>query len=285
MKTIGIIGGSGLYEIEGLGDIEQVSVDTPWGKPSGELVTGTLGDTRMVFLPRHGKGHKIMPSDINYRANIYALKTLGVEWIVSVSAVGSMREDIEPGHVVIPKQFIDHTKSRQSSFFGSGVVAHVSMADPVCPVLAEALYKASSEHGAIVHRGGVYICIEGPQFSTRAESNLYRSWGVDVIGMTNMPEAKLAREAEICYSTLALSTDYDCWHTEHDDVTVEDLIETLNKNVSLAKEVIASVPGIIQGSRQCVCASALRDAIITPSEEISISDKQQLGILIGRYVK
>ena len=209
MKTIGIIGGSGLYDMDGLKDVERVSVDTPWGSPSDELIIGTLEDVKMVFLPRHGRGHKISPSEINYRANIYAMKKLGVERIISVSAVGSMKEHIAPGQVVIPHQFYDHTKTRVSTFFGDGIVAHISMADPVCIELSDDLFAISKALGVTVHSGGTYICMEGPQFSSRAESNIYRSWGVDVIGMTNATESKLAREAEICYASLSMATDYD----------------------------------------------------------------------------
>ena len=284
MKTVGIIGGSGLYEMEGLTDVEIVSVDTPWGKPSDELAVGKLGDVRLVFLPRHGKGHKLIPSEINYRANIYALKKTGVEWIISVSAVGSMKMEIAPGDIVIPSQLYDHTKSRASTFFGDGIAAHVSMADPVCPVLSQALYESSEAAGARVHRDATYICMEGPQFSSRAESNIYRKWGVDVIGMTNMPEAKLAREAEICYATLALTTDYDCWHDDHDDVTVDDIIETLMKNVELAKKVIADVLPRITDKRECNCPNALENAIITSRDAVSDEVKQRLGLLIERYV-
>ena len=285
MKTVGIIGGSGLYALEGLTEVETVSVDTPWGKPSDDPAVGILGDTRLIFLPRHGKGHKLMPSEINYRANIFAMKTLGAEWIISVSAVGSMREEIAPGHIVIPSQFYDHTKSRASTFFGDGLAAHVSMADPVCPVLSKALYEAALEAGATVHKDATYICMEGPQFSSRAESNIYRKWGVDVIGMTNMPEAKLAREAEICYSTLALSTDYDCWHEQHGDVTVDDVIETLMNNVALARKVILKVLPAIDDTKDCLCASALENAIITSRDSITPEVKERLGILIRRYVQ
>ncbi len=285
MKTVGIIGGSGLYALEGLTEVETVSVDTPWGKPSDDPAVGMLGDTRLIFLPRHGKGHKLMPSEINYRANIFAMKTLGAGWIISVSAVGSMREEIAPGHIVIPSQFYDHTKSRASTFFGDGLAAHVSMADPVCPVLSKALYEAALEAGATVHKDATYICMEGPQFSSRAESNIYRKWGVDVIGMTNMPEAKLAREAEICYSTLALSTDYDCWHEQHGDVTVDDVIETLMNNVALARKVILKVLPAIDDTKDCLCASALENAIITSRDSITPEVKERLGILIRRYVQ
>jgi len=284
MKTVGIIGGSGLYEMEGLTDVETVSVETPWGMPSDDLAVGKLGDVRLVFLPRHGKGHKLIPSEINYRANIYALKKIGVEWIISVSAVGSMKMEIAPGDIVIPSQLYDHTKSRASTFFGNGIAAHVSMADPVCPALSQALYESSEAVGARVHRDATYICMEGPQFSSRAESNIYRKWGVDIIGMTNMPEAKLAREAEICYATLALTTDYDCWHDDHEDVTVDDIIETLMKNVELAKKVIAEALPRITDKRECNCPNALQNAIITSRDAISDEVKQRLGLLIERYV-
>jgi len=284
MKTIGVIGGSGLYDIEGLTDVESVSVDTPWGSPSDDLVVGTLGDTRMVFLPRHGRYHKLMPSEINYRANIFAMKKMGVEWIVSVSAVGSMKEHISPGQIVIPSQFYDHTKTRVSTFFGSGIVAHVSMADPVCALLSDQLYDASISSGATVHKGGTYLCMEGPQFSSRAESNIYRGWGVDIIGMTNATEAKLAREAEICYASISMATDYDCWHEQHDDVTVDDLIETLNNNVQLARDIIKKVVPAISESRECPCGSALQNAIITPKEAITKETRDRLEILIKRYV-
>lgn len=285
MKTVGVIGGSGLYEIEGLTDVESISVDTPWGNPSDDLMVGKLGDTKMVFLPRHGRGHKLMPSEINFRANIYAMKKMGVEWIVSVSAVGSMKEHIAPGQIVIPSQFYDHTKTRVSTFFGDGIVAHVSMADPVCASLSDELYNASVSSGATVHKGGTYLCMEGPQFSSRAESNIYRGWGVDVIGMTNATEAKLAREAEICYASLSLATDYDCWHEQHDDVTVEDLIQTLNSNVQMAREIIKTVVPKISESRECPCCNALENAIITPREVITQEIKDRLEILIKRYIK
>ncbi|HEX3033831.1 MAG TPA: S-methyl-5'-thioadenosine phosphorylase [Thermodesulfobacteriota bacterium] len=286
MKTVGVIGGSGLYEMEGLSDVRFVKVETPWGSPSDNLLVGKLGDTKMVFLPRHGRGHKIMPTEINFRANIYAMKKLGVEYIISVSAVGSMREEIAPGHIVIPDQFFDHTKRRASTFFGDGIVAHVSMADPVCPELSDVLYKASVNSGATVHKGGTYICIEGPQFSTRGESNIYRKWGVDVIGMTNMPEAKLAREAEICYGVLALSSDYDCWHESHADVTVEDIIQVLMKNVELAKRIIKqAVPMIYEEGRGCPCSNALENSIITSRDAISEEAKTRLNLLIERYIK
>ena len=284
MKTVGVIGGSGLYEMEGLSNVESVRVETPWGNPSSDLVAGTFGDVRMVFLPRHGKGHVLAPPEINYRANVYAMKTLGVERIVSVSAVGSMKEKIEPGHVVIPDQFIDNTKSRESTFFDEGVVAHVSMADPVCPALSQILREAASECGATVHCGGTYVCIEGPQFSTRAESDLYRQWGVDVIGMTAMPEAKLAREAEICYATVALSTDYDCWNEGHDDVTVADVIEIMNRNVETARKILAETVGRVPEERNCACPEALSGSVITQLEVASEETvRNKLGIFLKKY--
>lgn len=280
MKTIGVIGGSGLYEMDGLSDVERVRVETPWGDPSSELVSGAFADARMVFLPRHGEGHALSPSEINFRANVYAMKTLGVERIVSVSAVGSMKEEIEPGHVVIPDQFIDNTRGRESSFFEGGAVAHVSMADPVCPVLSDVLRDAASGCGAVVHAGGTYICIEGPQFSTRAESGLYRQWGVDVIGMTAMPEAKLAREAGICYCTVALSTDYDCWNDAHDDVTVADVIETMNRNVAAAKNILAAAVPAVSENRECGCSGALRNSVITPERHMDEDAKDRLSLFL-----
>lgn len=285
IKTVGVIGGSGLYEMQELTDVRFVHVETPWGHPSDDFLVGNLGDIRMIFLPRHGRGHRIMPSEINFRANIYGMKKLGVEWIISVSAVGSMKQEIAPGHVVIPFQFFDHTKRRVSTFFGDGIVAHVSMADPVCPVLSDVLHRASRKSGATVHKDGTYICIEGPQFSSRAESNIYRKWGVDVIGMTNMPEAKLAREAEICYATLALSTDYDCWHEGHADVTVDKIIETLTKNVELARRIIKEAVPMIPEKRRCTCSNALQDAIITTKDAISEEAKKRFNILIERYIR
>jgi 5'-methylthioadenosine phosphorylase len=284
MKTIGVIGGSGLYKLDGLREIESIRIETPWGFPSDDLVVGILGDAKMVFLPRHGRGHHIIPSEINYRANIYALKKLGVDFIISVSAVGSMKEEIAPGHIVIPNQFYDNTRNRVSTFFGNGLVAHVSMADPVCPALSENLYEASIKSGATVHKGGIYICIEGPQFSSRAESFIYRKWGVDVIGMTNMPEAKLAREAEICYATLALSSDYDCWRVGHDDVSVEEILDILEKNSELSKQVIKAVVQIIDEHRNCICSKALQNAILTSKDSITDAVRERLGPLIRDYI-
>ena len=285
MFKIGAIGGSGLYEMDGLENIETLNLSTPWGEPSDEIVKGLLENIELYFLPRHGKGHKIMPSDINYCANIYAMKMLDVDWIISVGAVGSMKSEIAPGHIVIPTQFIDLTKKRQSTFFGEGIVAHVSMANPVCPQLSQILFNAAFGSGATVHMGGTYICMEGPQFSTKAESELYRQWGVDVIGMTNMPEAKLAREAEICYSTLALSTDYDCWHDDFDNVAVGDIIETLQKNVDMAKVVIKNVVELIPDERKCKCDSALENSIITSPSEFKNANLDKIKLLVERYLK
>ncbi len=284
MFRIGVIGGSGLYEMEGLHDVESVKITTPWGKPSDKIIKGKLGDIEFIFLPRHGKGHKISPSEINYRANIYAMKIIEVDWIISVSAVGSMKNEIAPGHIVIPSQFIDLTKKRDTTFFDDGVVAHVSMAHPVCPQLSQVLFNAAFDSGAPVHMGGTYICIEGPQFSSKAESELYRSWDVDVIGMTNMPEAKLAREAEICYSTLALSTDYDCWHDDFGEVSVDDVLETLLRNVDIAKIILKNVVELIPSEKKCGCSDALRTSIITAKDEIKNSNIEKIKLLIERYI-
>jgi len=282
---IGIIGGSGLYEMEGLKETGRVKVDTPFGDPSDEFVLGTLEGKKLAFLPRHGRGHRILPSEINFRANIYAMKKLGVERVISVSAVGSMKEHIVPGHIVVPDQFYDLTKNRVSTFFGEGAVAHVGFADPVCHELAMILYEAGVKAGASMHKGGTYLCMEGPQFSTRGESKIHRQWGVDVIGMTNVTEAKLAREAELCYATLALATDYDCWHETEEDVSIEAVIATLNKNVETAKAIIKRAVSGIPDTRVCPCADALRFGIMTPGELIPEETKKKLDILIGRYVK
>ncbi len=283
-RVIGVIGGSGLYDIEGLTDVKPVKVSTPFGDPSDEYITGRLGGVKMVFLPRHGRGHKLLPAELNYRANIYGMKKLGAQWIISVSAVGSMREEIKPGHIVIVDQFFDRTKGRPSTFFGSGIVGHIEFADPVCGHLSALLHGAAVEAGAEVHMGGTYICIEGPQFSTRAESNIYRSWGVDVIGMTNIPEAKLAREAEICYATIALSTDYDCWHTEEESVTVEMILETIRKNVAMARDIIKKAAPMVKGPRECGCATAMKYATITDKSAIPEETKKDLALLIGKYL-
>lgn len=284
-QVLGVIGGSGLYEMEGLEQVEQVKLDTPFGEPSDSFVTGVLDGVRMVFLPRHGRGHRLLPSEVNYRANIYGMKKLGVTRLISVSAVGSMREEIEPGHIVIPDQFIDRTNAtRHNTFFGNGVVAHVQFADPVCGELSATLGEAAERSGATVHRGGTYLCMEGPAFSTRAESLLYRSFGVSVIGMTNIPEAKLAREAEICYGVIALATDYDCWHDSHDDVSVDAILAIIRQNVTMAKTIIRNSVGSLPGERVCPCAEALRYAIITDRATIPHSVKQNLDVIAGKYL-
>ena len=284
MNTVGVIGGSGLYEMSGLTDVEAVGVTTPFGDPSDEYVCGTRGTTRFVFLPRHGRGHRILPSELNFRANIYGMKKLGVEWLIGVGAVGSLREDIAPGHLVIPDQLIDRTYRRPSTFFGNGIVAHVSFADPFCPLLAGVLAHTAERLGVTVHPRGTYICMEGPQFSTRAESFLYRQWGGDVIGMTNLQEAKLAREAEMCFATLALATDYDCWHEVHADVVIADVLRILSENVVVAQKVIAEAVPQLHGPRTCECARALEHAIITDRSRIPDRVKNDLGIIIGKYV-
>ena len=285
---IGVIGGSGLYEIEGLTDVREVKLETPFGTPSDVYITGNLGDAQMVFLPRHGRGHRLLPSEVNYRANIYGMKTLGVEHIISVSAVGSMKEEIVPGHIVVPDQFFDRTQGkRASTFFGNGVVGHVQFADPVCADLSAILVASAREVGAVVHDGGTYICIEGPNFSTRAESQIYRSWGVDIIGMTNLPESRLAREAEICYGTVALATDYDCWHDGHEDVSVEAVLAVIQKNVKTAKEIIKAAASMIVQQRQqrnCPCAEALKFAIMTDRNLIPAKMQQALEPIIGKYL-
>jgi 5'-methylthioadenosine phosphorylase len=284
MPRVGVLGGSGLYEMEELKDVEEVSVNTPFGLPSDRYVLGKLGEVELVFLPRHGRGHRILPSHLNYRANIFGMKKLGVEWIISVSAVGSMKEEIEPGHIVIIDQFFDRTRQRPNTFFGDGIVGHVAFADPVCPVLRGTLLDAARASGATVHDGGTYLCIEGPQFSTRAESQIFRSWGVDVIGMTNLPEARLAREAEICYATIALCTDYDCWHESEEDVTIEAVLETMRRNVSTAQAIIREAVSRFPLKRDCPCAEALKDAIMTPAELIPPTTRQALELLIGKYI-
>jgi 5'-methylthioadenosine phosphorylase len=284
-NLIGIVGGSGLYAMEGLKLTEERSVETPFGKPSDVIMIGTLEGKDIAFLPRHGRGHFIPPHAINFRANIYALKSIGVERIISVSAVGSMKEAIHPGDIVIVDQFIDRTKVRHQTFFEDGIVAHVSFADPVCPALLEKLSKSARNVGAKVHKGGTYVCIEGPMFSSRAESNVYRSWGVDVIGMTNYQEAKLAREAEICYATVALSTDYDCWHTGEEDVDAMKVVEVMNQNVATAKKIIKDVLPNISSGRDCCCACALKNAIVTDRSKISADTKRRLKPIIGKYIE
>ncbi|MDH3997970.1 MAG: S-methyl-5'-thioadenosine phosphorylase [Desulfuromonadales bacterium] len=284
--TVGVIGGSGLYEIEGLTDIEEVRLETPFGDPSDAYITGMLEGVKMVFLPRHGRGHRLLPSEVPYRANIYGMKKLGVQRIISVSAVGSMKEEIVPGHIVIPDQFFDRTQGKRgSTFFGEGVVGHLPFADPVCGDLSSVLYEAAQRAGATVHRGGTYICIEGPNFSTRAESTIYRSWGVDIIGMTNIPEARLAREAEICYGTVALATDYDCWHEGHDDVSVEAIIEIIKQNVAMARQIIKQSARALGKAPHCECDSALQFAIMTDHSLIPEQTKKNLQPILGKYLK
>ncbi len=281
---IGVIGGSGLYDMDALQDREEVQVTTPFGEPSAPYVVGTLNDRRVAFLARHGHGHRLMPSELNFRANVFGFKTLGVEWILSASAVGSLQEEYRPLDIVVPDQFLDRTKGRISTFFGGGIVAHVGFAHPFCAALSEIATDAASQAEARVHRGGTYVCMEGPQFSTLAESRLYRSWGMDIIGMTNLQEAKLAREAEICYATLALVTDYDCWHEGHDDVTVEMIIATLTQNAVTAQRVVANAVARLPVERSCECASALGSAIITRPELIPPALKREMAPLIGKYV-
>lgn len=280
---VGVIGGSGLYEMEELKILEEKKIETPYGAPSDVFIIGELAGRKVVFLPRHGRGHLYSPSEINYRANIYAMKSLGVERILSVSAVGSMKEEIEPGHIVIIDQFIDRTVQRPSTFFHNGIVAHVSFADPVCGELAEVTYQATKKTGASVHKGGTYLCMEGPMFSTRAESHMYRSWGVSCIGMTNYQEAKLAREAEICYTTIALATDYDCWH-EGEAVAVEMILEVLRQNVSRAREIIKGTLATLEPKRNCSCGEALKNAILSDKGKISEEAKRRLKPIIQKYL-
>ncbi len=277
---IAVIGGSGLYEMDGLEQVRETRVSTPFGRPSDAVILGTLSGRRVAFLSRHGRGHRISPSMINYRANVYALKSLGVTRIFSVSAVGSMKELIHPGHMVLPDQFIDRTTRRLSTFFDQGLVAHVTFADPVCHALASQLGEAARSMGATFHVGGTYLCIEGPQFSTKAESSLYRQWGVDVIGMTNATEAKLAREAEICYATLALVTDYDCWHQSEEPVSVKAILSVMHANVAQAKDLLRSAIQEAGGPRGCPCATALRHTIVTAPKAVTASVKQRYGLFL-----
>ncbi len=282
---IGIIGGSGLYDMAELTDRHELTIDTPFGPPSGPYVTGTLGGTRVAFLARHGIGHRITPSELNFRANIYGFKTLGVERLLSASAVGSLREDLAPLDLVIPDQFIDRTRGRIGTFFGDGIVGHIAFADPVCGDLAGVAYDAAVTAGATVHKGGTYVCMEGPAFSTRAESHLYRAWGAHVIGMTNLQEAKLAREAEICYATIALVTDYDCWHPDHDHVTVEMVLNTLHQNARTAQRVIAGAVSVLANApRTCGCGQALATAIITRPEIVPDETRRALAPIMGKYL-
>ena len=281
---IGIIGGSGLYDMAELSDREEMTLTTPFGDPSGPYVLATLRGRRVAFLARHGAGHRLMPSELNFRANIFGFKVLGVERIVSASAVGSLKEAYPPLDIVVPDQFFDRTKGRASTFFGGGIVAHVGFAHPVCGEVARLAHESAVAAGARSHLGGTYVCMEGPQFSTLAESRLYRSWGMDVIGMTNLQEAKLAREAEICYATLALVTDYDCWHPDHDSVTVEMIVGHLVQNAQTAQRIIAGVVGSLPERRTCACQHALAAAIITRPEAIPAPVKQALAPIIGKYI-
>jgi 5'-methylthioadenosine phosphorylase len=268
----------------GLQDVERVRLTTPFGDPSDEFVCGTLAGMRLVFLPRHGRGHRILPSELNFRANIYGMKKLGAEWIIAVASVGSLREEIAPGHLVVPDQLIDRSVHRASTFFGNGIVAHIPFADPFCPVASAALIEAARRIGATVHARGTYVCMEGPQFSTRAESLLYRQWGAAVIGMTALQEAKLAREAEMCFATLALATDYDCWHETEADVAIADVLRILNENVATAQRVIAEALRDLHPPRTCPCARALEHAIITDRACIPDAVKRDLGLIIGKYL-
>jgi 5'-methylthioadenosine phosphorylase len=283
-SSVGVIGGSGLYQMEGLKKVRAVEVNTPFGRPSEKLVKGILGDTELIFLARHGKGHRWLPTEVNFRANIFALKKLGVDRIISVSAVGSLRQEVAPGDIVIPDQFIDRTTQRPSTFFGKGLVAHVSLADPFCKDLAAKLAASVTSEGGKVHPRGTYLCMEGPQFSTRAESHLYRSWGADVIGMTNLQEAKLAREAEICFGTLALVTDYDCWNQVAGDVEIGNVLAVLRQNVTLAQRTIRRAVTLLTDSRACTCAFSLKDAIITERSSIPKKIRSDLRPIIGKYL-
>lgn len=284
MNKVAIIGGSGLYDMESSVDVEELNIVTPWGPTSDAIFRTKKDDVELYFLSRHGRGHLVGPSEINYRANIYALKFLGVDWIISVSAVGSMREDIPPGMIVVPDQFMDFTKTRKTTFFDEGIVAHVSMARPVSEKLSQILYEACKEVGVDVKMGGTYLCIEGPQFSSKAESNFYRSLNVDIIGMTNMPEAKLAREAEICYATLGLSTDYDCWHEAHESVTANDVVVTMKENIDNAKLAINNAIGKIPNDKDDYIDNALKSAIISSIHSISDESKEKLSAIIRRYL-
>ena len=280
---IGIIGGSGLYTMPGFEAAEEVLMQTPFGDPSDNFVLGTLAGRQVAFLSRHGRGHRISPSELNFRANIYGMKSLGVERIVSLSAVGSLKEEHRPLDFVIPDQFFDRTRGRVSTFFGEGLVAHISFADPICPQMAEVLAGACATAGVNASKGGTYLCMEGPAFSTKAESNVYRSWGMDVIGMTNLQEAKLAREAEICYVTVAMVTDYDCWHPQHDAVTVTDIIGNLMKNAENACAVVAAAVAAMPSARTCKCGSALKHAILTDKAAVPAATRQKLGIFVDKY--
>jgi len=281
---IGVIGGTGLYDIEGMTDIEEVDINTPFGKPSDVITIGRLEGVGLAFLPRHGKGHRIMPTEISSRANIYALKSLGVEHIIAINSAGSFKEEIKPGDLLIPDQLIDRTRSRVSSFFGEGIVAHIPFAEPFCPVLSQVLFESAKQVGASVHKGGIYVVMEGPAFSTRAESRLYRSWGADIIGMTALPEAKLAREAEICYAIIGCVSDYDSWHERGEPVTVDVILDTLHRNIDTTKRIIKLAVTKIPETRDCDCATALRTAFVTDPALMPAKQKEKLKLLIGKYL-
>ena len=281
---VGIIGGSGLYHIPGLKRMREVVVNTPFGRPSDKFICGRMNDTELLFLPRHGRGHRWLPTEVNFRANIFGMKKLGAERIIAVSAVGSLRQEIAPGHLVVPDQFIDRTSQRPSTFFGNGIVAHVSFADPFCKELSARVASAASAVDAQVHPRGTYLCMEGPQFSTRAESHLYRAWGADIIGMTNLQEAKLAREAEICFATIALATDYDCWNEQAGDVEIDEVLAVLQQNVQLAQKTIGHALMNLPRERSCNCATALQNAIITERAKIPKKVRRDLRPIIGKYV-
>ena len=281
---IGIIGGSGLYEMESLADVRHVSLDTPFGAPSDEYIVGSLRGTPVAFLSRHGRGHRLLPTEINFRANIYGFRKLGVERIISVTAVGSLKSHIRPLDIVLPDQFVDRTKERIGTFFGNGLAAHIAFADPVCPDLFDRVCRSAAQTNTWIHRGGTLLCIEGPAFSTRAESTLYRQWGMDIIGMTSIQEAKLSREAEICYAAMALVTDFDCWHTDTQAVTVETVTRNLAKNISTAKAILENVVPALPEKRACACAAALKNAVMTDPGAVPPEIKQKLDLLVGKYL-
>jgi 5'-methylthioadenosine phosphorylase len=282
---IGIIGGSGLYSMPGITDLRELTQETPFGSPSDAYILGTLEGRKVVFLARHGRGHRILPTELNFRANIYGFKQLGVERIISVSAVGSLKEEHKPLDFVIPDQFFDRTRHRVDTFFGDGIVAHIAFADPVCSELARTVEAACEKSGVIGKRGGTYLCMEGPQFSTKAESNVYRAWGMDVIGMTNLQEAKLAREAEICYVTVAMVTDYDCWHPHHDSVTVDQIVAVLMKNAENASKVVRQTVAATPAKRGCKCGSALAHAILTDRDKIPLATRAKLKLILDKYLE
>jgi 5'-methylthioadenosine phosphorylase len=282
---IGVIGGTGLYDIQGLTEVEEVRPLTPFGRPSDAILVGKLGEVGIAFLPRHGKKHTISPTEVPSRSNIYALKALGVEFIISSNSCGSFKEELKPGHLLVPDQIIDRTRQRVSTFFSGGIVAHIQFADPFCPVLSDIVYKAAKDAGATVHKGGTFIAMEGPAFSTRAESRLYKAWGADVLGMTVLPEAKLAREAEICYASIACITDYDSWHESNEIVSVDTVLKIMRRNIDFAKKAVKLAAGRLAGKRWCACGSALDGAIVTDLSSVPEEQKKKLNLLIGKYVK